>query len=331
MTGSDAFRDESAGSHRGRRLTLPADVMAVVLTHRRERLATEVVRGLIDNEGFSPDKILLVINGEGGLTDSALERQIICLRLTSNLGPAGGFREGLTHAIAAGARWIYVCEDDVSLFDLPTPRVAALLDRLEEYGTSDVGGVAAYGRVLDRKTGRATPYRPDSSTPSFADIDVAAWGATLVSREVIEAGVLPDKSLFFGYEDHDFWLNASRHGFRLLLDTETARVTEGRVFADGRKDAHSGDRPTDQVEPWRKYYEARNFIYLAQRHGTIRWLAAHGLRTLRRMQLAPTWAHRRAAMRGLVDGVLGRIGHNDRYMRNQGEFRDTGISSSPVE
>ena len=47
----------------------PRDVTAVVLTHRRPGLAGDVVRSLVRLEGLPPSRVVLVVNGEGGLDD----------------------------------------------------------------------------------------------------------------------------------------------------------------------------------------------------------------------------------------------------------------------
>jgi GT2 family glycosyltransferase len=91
-------------------------VSAVVLTHRRPRLATEVVRSLVEAEGLPPESVVVVVNGTGGLDDAALEASIRLVRLPRNLGPASGFGAGMEVAFAdPSVRWAYLCEDDVGL------------------------------------------------------------------------------------------------------------------------------------------------------------------------------------------------------------------------
>lgn len=296
-------------------------VVAVVLTYRRPRLATEVVRGLVDREGFPPEDVILVVNGEGGLDDHALEAAVDVVRLPHNVGPAGGFRAGLEAAADRGARWAYLCEDDVGLFDLPTPRVADLVTRVEATDPdARIGGVVAYGRTMDRRTGRTVPHVPeDPDADPLPDTDVAAWGASLVRCDVARAGVLPDPALFFGFEDFDFWLALRRSGWRLTLDARTAAAVADRVFHERRHATLAGRRPTDAEEPWRKYYEARNFLVLRRRYGTGSWTRNHLAMTVRRAQLAGTWAHARAALHGLIDGLRGRSGPHTRYQRGAGE------------
>ncbi len=113
----------------GSEAPVPEGVTAVVLTHMRPRLAGDVTRSLLETEGLPADRVIVVVNGTGGLDDPALEARIRMVRLSRNTGPAGGFRAGLTAAFEDPAtKWAYLCEDDVGLFALPTPRVADLLE-----------------------------------------------------------------------------------------------------------------------------------------------------------------------------------------------------------
>lgn len=301
-----------------------APVTAVVLTHRRPRLATQVVRGLIEREGLAPDQILVVVNGEGGLADPRLAAQVHVLPLPHNLGPAGGYAAGLRHATARfAAPWLYVCEDDVGLFELPAPRLEAIIQRvqrLEAGGSPPVGGVVAFGRQLDPRTGVTVPHVPVRAVDDFDDVDLAVWGASLVSRRVVEAGILPDPDLFFGFEDFDFWLRVRRGGFRLLLDNQTSAAVADRVSYKAREQQLVGARPVNVHEPWRQYYNARNFFVLRRRYGHLGWTVSHLLKSARRLQLAPTLAHRRAILYGLRDGFRGRVGIEPRFTRTTGEW-----------
>lgn len=298
---------------------------AVVLTYRRRKLATQVVRGLIEREGLPPAGVLLVVNGDGGLDDPQLEAAVGVLRLGTNGGPAGGFRAGLEAACARfGVDWLYLCEDDVGLFDLPSPRLAGLVQRVAAFeratpGEPPIGGVVAYARVLNARTGSSVPQRPQAQE-GFEPVSVAAWGASLVSRRVVEAGVLPDAAWFFAYEDHDFWLRVRGAGFRVLLDVAAARATAGQVSGAGREQAQAGARHADRAEPWRSYYQARNLFELRRRHGDARWTLVHLAKSARRLQLAPDAATRRAIIAGLADGARGRLGKVERYERANGEL-----------
>ncbi len=293
-------------------------LVAVVLTHRRPRLASEVVRGLLEREGFDPSDVLVVVNGEGGLDDPRLADVVHVHHLPENVGPAGGFAAGLDIARREfAADWVYVCEDDITLFDLPTPRARRLVELVDLL--ADIGGVVAYGRDLDPRTGLTVPHRSHCDGP-LEDVDLAAWGASLVRGTCLDAGVVPDPSLFFGFEDFDFWLRMREHGYRVVVDNAAAASVGASASGSARDVAFTGRRPDDSVEAWRRYYEARNFLHFRRAHGRALWTLAHLVKSLRRLQVGPTNLHRRSLVAGLRDGFLGRRGRNDRYLRLTGEL-----------
>jgi GT2 family glycosyltransferase len=312
-------------------------VTAVVVTHLRPRLAGATVRSLIEVEGFSPDRVVVVVNGEGGLDDPALEKSVRMVRLPSNTGPAGGFRRGLTEAFADTAtEWAYLCEDDMVLLHLPVPRVAGLLARFALRGRAGgdaaraVGAIVAFGRVFVPRSGHTVNVVPRRGLPGdLADVEVSTWGATLVSRAVVEAGVLPDPQLFFGFEDFDFYCRLRAAGFSVLVDVPCARQVAHRQTLVARDAALRDHRPIDADEPWRAYYLARNFFTLARRHGRRSWYAWHVLYSIRRLQLAPSRAERLATVRGLMDGIRGRLGVEPRYRREIGEKAVAPVGPEP--
>jgi len=302
----------------------PTGVTAVVLTYLRPRLAGDVTRSLIADEGMAGDHVVVVVNGQGGLDDPDLEASVHMVRLDRNTGPAGGFRAGMETAFAdPETEWVYLCEDDIGLFTLPSRRLTSVLDRLaNRKGTSQpVGAVVAYGRNFVGRGAHTVNVVPASgSTEEFLPVDVACWGATLVSRSVFEAGVLPDPDWFFGVEDFDFFCRVRKAGFEVLVDAEAARLVAAQQTSQGRDVAISSQRPNDAAEAWRAYYHARNSVELARRHGHLSWHAWHVAYSARHLQRAGSSAERSAILHGLVDGARGRLGENPRYVRRVGEF-----------
>jgi hypothetical protein len=298
-------------------------VAAVVLTYRRRRLATEVTRSLIDVEGFPPRRVIVVVNGDGGLDDPSLEERVQMHRLPENVGPGAGFGEGLTVAFSdPDVEWAYLCEDDVGLFDIPAPRVAQVLGRVASLSSGrPIGAVVSYGRTFTARGGHTeNTVPPPGSDQGLAPVDVACWGATLVSRAVFAAGVQPDPDWFFGYEDFDFFSRVRAAGFSVMVDAVAAQAVADQQTSRGRAQALSGDRPVDTDEAWRAYYVARNFFTFARRHGRSSWIAWHLAYSVRRLQLAGSRAERAAYLRGLTDGFRGRLGRNPRYESKKGEL-----------
>ncbi len=308
----------------------PPGVTAVVLTHMRPRLAGDVVRSLVDVDGMPPDRVVVVVNGEGGLDDPALESRVRTVQLSRNLGPAGGFRAGLIEAFSdPTTEWAYLCEDDICLFDLPAPRLAGVVDRVHSLTPPrSVGAVVAYGRTfVGRGTHTVNVVPPPGMLGDLVPVDVACWGATLVSRSVFDAGILPDPEWYFGLEDFDFFCRVREAGFEVLVDGIAARQVALDQTLPGRDQALQGRRPTDQDEAWRSYYHARNSFFLARRHGRPSWIVWQLAYSARHLQLARSRAQREAIAHGLWDGARGRMGEHPRYGRRIGEFNGTGGSA----
>lgn len=308
----------------GPRAVPPASVTAVVLTHMRPALAGDVTRSLLEVEGVDPERIVVVVNGIGGLDDPSLESRVRMVRLATNTGPAGGFRAGLVAAFSDPAtRWAYLCEDDVTLFALPAPRLAEVVGRIEALPdrSRPVGAVVAYGRrFVGRGAHTVNVVPPPGSPNGLTPVDVACWGSTLVSRSVVDAGVLPDPEWFFGLEDFDFFCRVREAGFEVLVDDVAARQVAVDQTLPGREAALRERRPTDDAEAWRAYYHARNSFALARRHGSPSWYAWHLAYSARHLQKARSGAERSAIAHGFWDGALGRMGQNPRYARRVGEF-----------
>jgi GT2 family glycosyltransferase len=306
---------------------VPASVSAVVLTHRRPRLATEVVRSLIERDGLPSDRVVVVVNGDGGLLDATLESNVRLIRLPRNVGPAGGFSAGMEAAFAdPSIRWAYLCEDDVGLFSLPNPRLADVVGRAEarvRRPGPPVGAVVAYGRRFVGRGSHTVNVVPLAGSPlELVPVDVASWGATLLSRSVFDAGIVPDAEWFFGLEDFDFFCRVRRGGFEVLVDATSARAVADQQTSSGRAGALGPYRPIGEREVWRSYYHARNSILLARRHGRPSWHLWHLAYSVRHLQRASGEAERRAIVHGLWDGTRGRLGEHPAYGQVVGELSE---------
>jgi GT2 family glycosyltransferase len=190
-----------------------------------------------------------------------------------------------------------------------------------------IGAIVAYGRDLHRRTGHTTVHEVDGPL-GFDEVDVACWGATLISRRLVDDGILPDDAYFFGYEDFDYFFRITEAGYGVLLDRASASQVASQMSLQGRDQAFEGRRPTDSDEPWRAFYVSRNYFRLARRHGSPSWIVAHLGYSVRRLQLASSKAERSAILWGLVAGVRGRTGMDVRYVRQVGEIEGGGGSSA---
>jgi GT2 family glycosyltransferase len=264
--------------------------------------------------------IICVDNGSiDGSVEAVRDRfpEVALIEAGTNLGYAGGNNMGIRHALARGARWIVLVNNDatvagdvidgferaiaqrpragilagkVYLADRPDTiwfagqRVSLVLGysgRPDGYGRKDA---VRYGEVVD--TGRAV-------------------GALMaISREAFEAVGLLDEGLFAYVEDVDLALRVRRAAFEVVLAPD-ARAWH-RVSASTGGEAAS----THTL-----YYGVRNTIIVLERHRPLgRWgNAARRASVLTAFALhALTRADRRVALAAVRDGFAdarsGRLG-----------------------
>ena len=89
-------------------------VIAVVVTHRRvETLSTSLAAGC--GQDRAPDHLIVVDNDADDRVRALVDGQPVpstYLGSHRNLGGAGGFALGMLHALALGADWIWLADDD---------------------------------------------------------------------------------------------------------------------------------------------------------------------------------------------------------------------------
>lgn len=89
-------------------------VCAVVVTRNRRDILRRSLSALRD-ERRAPDAILVVDNASSDGTEEMLRAEFPeaeVLRLTTNVGGAGGFRRGMERAYAKGYDWLWLMDDD---------------------------------------------------------------------------------------------------------------------------------------------------------------------------------------------------------------------------
>ncbi len=92
----------------------PGRVCAVVVTRDRRDLLRRCLSALRD-ERRAPDAVLVVDNASSDGTTEMVRAdfpETKLLRLTTNVGGAGGFRRGIERAYAEGYDWLWLMDDD---------------------------------------------------------------------------------------------------------------------------------------------------------------------------------------------------------------------------
>jgi GT2 family glycosyltransferase len=266
-------------------------------------------------ESLNRVETICVDNGsEDGSPDAVAERfpQVELIRTGVNLGFAGGNNVGIRRAVARGADWVLLLNNDaVADAELPAALTAAAEAR------PDAGVLAckvffaeppdvlmyAGGRVNLRLGywGRQDGFgeRDDGRFDSLRDVDRATGAAMAVSRAAIERAGLLDESLFAYAEDTEWCLRIREAGFAVVF------VPDAKVW-------HVGSASTGGLSsPTSIYYDTRNMIAVAERHDPRQGAAAslrRGVVLGAHLATARNAAGVRAAVKGWRDARRGRLG-----------------------
>ncbi|HLK12276.1 MAG TPA: glycosyltransferase family 2 protein [Candidatus Binatia bacterium] len=264
-----------------------------------------------------PRPLLVIDNGTRALDARAVAAaapDVVLVPLPENRGFAGGANEGLRRALAAGATFVLLLNNDATaapdcLAELV--RVARSAPDVAAVGAkvlcADAPGVlwAAWERVTWRAALVAQVGRGAADGPAFAavrTVEAIPGCAMLLTRPALDAVGLFDEAFFAYHEDVDWCVRARARGFRILF-APTARVLhrgEGSLAGRGR------------ANPAR-YLSARNTVLFARKHARARdWLrlavtigASLPLAALRERSGGQGGVVR-LLLRGYRDGLLGR-------------------------
>jgi len=233
---------------------------AFVITFNRPATLVVTIQAIFA-QTYPPDFLWVIDNSHDLKTDHAIvglfDSRIRYHRMGFNAGPAGGAAKGLELCAEEGADWIYWGDDN------DPPFRADCFERLLAIRNVNpfCGVLGAVGHFFDRKKGVIKRIQTRLlEKKEWVEVDSIAGGmCLLVSAEVVRQGILPDKDLFFGFEELDFCLKVSRKGFALVVDCQ--------LFLEARKETGRLDfeRPAYQQKKnlTREYYSLRNLLYIS--------------------------------------------------------------------
>jgi GT2 family glycosyltransferase len=233
---------------------------AFIITYHRPQILLHTIKAVF-SQTFPPDYIWIVDNSENLETDHAiaslLDTRIRYHRMGYNSGPAGAAAKGLELCWKDGAEWIYWGDDN------DPPFRSDCFERLLEIRDVNpfCGILGAVGHFFDRKKGEIKRIQTRLlEKKDWIEVDsIAGNMCMLVRGDVAKAGIVPDPSLFFGFEELDFCLKVSRKGYSLIVDTSLflqAREIWGRI---------EFERPSYKKKKnlSREYYSLRNLLYIS--------------------------------------------------------------------
>jgi rhamnopyranosyl-N-acetylglucosaminyl-diphospho-decaprenol beta-1,3/1,4-galactofuranosyltransferase len=296
-------------------------VFAVVVTHRRP---DELARSLdvVTSQTRLPDHLIVVDNDASDDVRNLVARQPVSttyLGSRRNLGGAGGFALGMLHALAQGADWVWLADDDGRPQD---PRVlATLLACAEKYGLAEVSPMVCNMEDPERlafplRRGlvwrrRASELRTEPGQDLLRGI-ASLFNGALFRASTLEWIGVPDIRLFIRGDEVEMHRRLVRSGlpFGTCLDAvylHPCGSDEFKPILGGRMHTQYPDNPT------KRFFTYRNRGYLMSQPGLRKLLLQEWVR------FGWFFVVTRRDPKGLLEWIrLRRLGRREKFGRPGG-------------
>lgn len=260
---------------------------AVVVTHRRPEELGESLR-MVTGQSRMIDHLIVVDNDHDQRVRDLVAAQPVpstYLGSRRNLGGAGGFALGMLHALALGADWVWLADDDGRPRDGEV--LATLLACAERHGLAEVSPMVC---ALDRpdelafplRRGlvwrrRASELRTEGPGQDLLPGIASLFNGALFRAETIEAVGVPDLRLFIRGDEVDVHRRLVRSGlpFGTCLDTAYLHPygsDEFKPILGGRMHTQYPD------DPAKRFFTYRNRGYVLSQRGLRRLLPQEWVR-----------------------------------------------------
>lgn len=261
---------------------------AVIVTHRRP---VELAKSLavVCSQTRPPDHVIVVDNDNDPAVQSLVSSQPVTttyLGSARNLGGAGGFALGILHALAQGAEWVWLADDDGRPAD--TSVLATLLDCASRHGLAEVSPMVCdlndparlafplrRGLVWRRHVAELQVDREagDDLLPGIASL----FNGALFRATTLEAVGVPDIRLFVRGDEVEVHRRLVRSG--LPFGTCLGAVYLHPQGSDEFKPILGGrmhtQYPSDETK---RYFTYRNRGYLQSQPGLRRLIPQEWVR-----------------------------------------------------
>lgn len=301
-----------------------ANVYAVVVAYLPE---LEVFRRLLETLGSQVSRVVVVDNTP--MDDARVARMcaepdlhgVSLIRLGSNQGVARALNVGIAVAIEAGASHVLLSDQD----SLPADDMVSVLLRAAAVLVEGGKRVGAVGPTFtDKHTGGTFPFQAevpgkffyghrgaDSAHPIVDAISLITSGALISVRVLSRVGLMRE-DLFVDNVDVEWCHRARAEGYSLY--GVGAAVMYHALGDHALKVWYFGWRWVSAYSPVRVYYQVRNFVALCRMSCIrARWKWRNGWYCLGFCYSQMVFGRQRLAclrmaLRGLWDGLLGRMG-----------------------
>ncbi|WP_299694768.1 glycosyltransferase [uncultured Tateyamaria sp.] len=277
----------------------PCGLVAVVVTHNRLAALQVTLARLLETAPAHLARIVVLDNASTDGTGDWLARlgdpRLDVRHSAQNTGGAGGFEQGMRHAVATyDPDWLVVMDDDAR----PDPGALAAFHGTDRTG-AEAWAAAVYhpdGRICDMNRPSRNPFwrrdvlwrtlrtrrrdgfhlgPEDYASDTPCSIDGTSFVGFFISRAGVARAGFPDGSLFIYGDDVLYTLGLTARGGRILFDPNLRFEHAFTTMTDG--DARF-------TPLWKCYYHYRNLLMvyrlcagpwfvLAGPAAALKWLA----------------------------------------------------------
>jgi GT2 family glycosyltransferase len=243
-------------------------VHIVILNYNGAHLTLDCVESVLKMD-YPNFRVLVVDNGstDGSvvkLKENLIDPRVQLLANETNEGYAEGNNRGIEKALAAGADYVFILNNDTIV---EPGSLAALVEAMERDPKVGIAGCPLFGPGTPARTvygWRANLYIGDCAQwfdgpekPRFGEVDCILGAAMLVRAETLRNIGSFDSRFFLHFEDFEFCLRAGRAAYKVSI-------------VPGPGILHLAGRTTRRVKPMALFYSTRNRVWLARRHGSLR-------------------------------------------------------------
>lgn len=256
-----------------------ADTVAVAaVTYDRHEELAELLQALA-RQTAPIRTVALVDSGTRPATDvvEAAGGSIHYLRSEANLGGAGGFAFAILAAIASGARWVWLMDDDGHPEDERC--LAELLRAAHEHGLDIVSPLVAATDDPTRLSfnfrinGLLTNDRATLEPLGFLPDMVHFFNGALIRTEVFSTIGLPDMKFFIRGDEVDFLARVRKAGLKYGT-LATVAVRHPATWSEMKPIFGGFITPVIPVGEFKRASYFRNRAYLARKYRNLRWFGA---------------------------------------------------------
>lgn len=238
-------------------------ICAVIVTYNRLELLKYTIENVL-NQSRKVDEIIVINNASTDGTKEFLStlREITTINLSTNIGGAGGFYEGIKYGVEKGYDYIWIMDDD-------TICTKCALEKMEEkikyISNESIGFLASNVLFKDNKPcimniPVTKEFWNEHSDKGLIELEATSFVSVLISKEAICEVGLPIKEFFIWGDDFEYTRRISKK-FKSYF------VCDSIVHHYMNENKGVDILITSKERLFRYYYEFRNKYYIQKIQG----------------------------------------------------------------